>query len=179
MAIKATIFKADLQISDMDRNYYQNHQLTLARHPSETDERLMVRIVAFALHAHERLQFTKGLSSDEEPTLWQRNLSDEIEIWIDLGQLDEKRIRKACNQAKQVYLYTFQTKSAEVWWQQIESKLTRFNNLHVIHLPDAVSKSLEVLCSRTMQLQCNIQDGQLWLSDSNNTIEVTPIFWKQ
>ena len=179
MAIKATIFKAELQISDMDRNYYNSHSLTVAKHPSETNERLMVRILAFAMNAHENLQFTKGLSTDDEPDLWQRNLTEDIELWIDLGQLEEKRIRKACNRAAKVCLYTYQTKSATVWWQQIENKLNRFNNLQVIHFPDDISKELEKFCNRNMQLQCTIQDGDILLSDDNNSVYIHPDFWKK
>ena len=107
MALSATIFKANLQVSDMDRNYYAEHLLTLARHPSETDERMMVRLLAYALHADEYLNFTKGLCADEEPDLWLKNLTDEIELWIDVGQPDERRLRKACSRAAQVYLYLY------------------------------------------------------------------------
>lgn len=178
MAQNATVFKAELQISDMDRNYYHSHNLTLARHPSETDERLMIRILAFAMHANEHLKFSKGLSTDDEPELWQHNLVDEIELWIDLGQLDEKRIRKACSRSAKVCVYTYQSKSATVWWQQIENKLRRFKNLQVIYLPDEVSKSLSELCNRNMQLQCSIQDGEIWLSDDNHSVHVNPVFWK-
>jgi uncharacterized protein YaeQ len=95
MALKATVVKAELQVSDMDRHYYASHNLTLAQHPSETDERLMVRLLAFALNADERLEFGKGLSSDDEPDLWRRDYTGDIELWIDLGQPDESRIRKA------------------------------------------------------------------------------------
>ena len=89
MAIKATIFKADCQIVDMDRHYYQDHSLTLARHPSETDERMMLRLLAFAYHASDTLAFTRGLSSSDEPDLWQKDLTGTIERWIELGQPDE------------------------------------------------------------------------------------------
>src|SRR5680860_958910 len=106
MALKATIFKATLNIADMDRHYYADHQLTLAQHPSENDERMMIRLLAFALNAREGLEFTKGLSTDDEPELWQKSLSDEIELWIELGLPDESRLRKACNRSKQVILYT-------------------------------------------------------------------------
>lgn len=179
MAIKATIYKAELQIADMDRHYYHNHNLTIAQHPSETDERLMVRLLAFALNANENLKFTKGLSTDEEPELWQQNLTEDIELWIDLGQLDEKRIRKACNRAKKVLVYTYQSGSATVWWQQIENKLVRFNNLQVIHFPDDISKSLAELSERNMQLQCTIEDGEIWISNENNSVHINPIFWKK
>lgn len=178
MAIKATIFKAEVQVSDMDRHYYQTHQLTLARHPSETDERLMIRIIAFVLNADEYLQFTKGLSDDDEPDLWQKSFADEIELWIELGQLDEKRIKKACGRAKKVRVYTYQSGSATVWWKQIESKLTRFDNLQVIHFPDDIAKSLAGFCNRNMQLQFTIEDGELWLSDNTDSIQIKPCHWK-
>jgi uncharacterized protein YaeQ len=179
VAIKATIYKAEIQISDMDRHYYQNHHLTLARHPSETDERLMVRILSFVMHANEDLKFTKGISTDDEPDLWQINLSNEIELWIDLGQLDEKRIRKACHRAKRVIIYTYQTGSAKAWWQQNENKANRFDNLTVIYIPDEVSLAMAQMCHRGMQLQYTIQDGEIWLSDNKSSVQINPIYWKQ
>lgn len=178
MAINATVHKAEVQISNMDIHYYQTHNLTLARHPSETNERLMIRLIAFALNANEHLQFTKGLSTDDEPELWQRSLTDEIECWIELGQLDEKRVRKACNRSQKVLIYTYQSGSATVWWKQIESKLTRFKNLHVIHFPDDIAKSLAKFCHRNMQLQLTIEDNELWLSDDSDSIQIKPVHWK-
>ena len=127
MALKSTIFKAELSIADMDRHYYGDHNLTLARHPSETDERMMVRLVAFVLNAHTDLEFTKGISTDDEPDLWLKGLSGEIELWIDLGQPDEKRIRQACGRAQQVLIYCYSGHGAEIWWSQIQGKLDRFN----------------------------------------------------
>jgi len=129
MAIKATVYKADLQISDMDRHYYQNHSLTLAQHPSETLERMMIRILVFTLHAHEDLALTRGLSSDEEPDIWLKLPTGEIDTWIDVGQPDEKRIKKACARDRQVYIYTYSGASAQIWWGKIASKLKRFENL--------------------------------------------------
>ncbi|MCP3669955.1 MAG: YaeQ family protein, partial [Gammaproteobacteria bacterium] len=105
MALKATIFKTEIQVTDMDRNHYQNYAFTIARHPSETDERMLARLLAFSMHAEESLTFTKGLSTDDEPDLWQKSLSGEIELWIDLGQPDEKRIRRACGRARQVVVF--------------------------------------------------------------------------
>lgn len=174
MAIKATVYKADLQISDMDRNYYQHHAMTLAQHPSETIARMMLRVLVYTIHAHEDLIFTRGLSSNDEPDIWQKLLTDEIDIWIDLGQPDEKRIRKACGRAREVYIYTYDQRSAVVWWQQIRNKLDRFNNLHVIALPDDTGTTLAQLAQKTMTLQCSIQDGELWLGDEKNTVHVTP-----
>lgn len=179
MALKATIFKADLQIADMDRNYYADHALTIARHPSETDARMMVRLLAFALHAHDELSFTRGLSTEYEPDLWLKNLSGEIELWIELGQPDEKRIRRACGRAKRVVVYTYQSRSAHVWWEQINKDLERFENLSVINIPDAATRQLEQLARRTMQLQCTIQDGQIWFGDKEQTVHVELAVWKQ
>ncbi len=178
MALKATIFKADLNIADMDRNVYQDHALTIARHPSENDLRMMVRILAFALFAHEDLEFTKGLCVDDEPDIWRKNMSDEIELWIDLGQPDEKRLRKACGRAKQVVIVTYQARSATVWWEQVKNKLTRFDNLSVINLPDEAVEALTQLARRHMRLQCTIQDGQAWLGDGEQTVAVEPVIWR-
>ncbi|WP_230369927.1 YaeQ family protein [Paludibacterium denitrificans] len=116
MALSATIYKVNLTLSDMDRSYYASHNLTLAQHPSETIERLMLRLTAFALHASDTLSFTRGLCADDEPELWQKNYSDEIELWIDLGEPDEKRLKKACSRAEQVVLYSYGGRASEVWW---------------------------------------------------------------
>ena len=178
MALKSTIHKAEIQITDMDRNYYQDHALTIAQHPSENDTRLMVRLLAFALHASESMQFTKGLSSDDEPDLWQKSLSDEVEVWIDLGHPDEKRMRKACGRAQQVILYTYQHRSSVVWWEQQQNKLNRFNNLTVIHIEEPAVHGLGQMAARSMRLQCTIQDGEVWFSNGETTIEFAPIFWK-
>jgi len=174
MAIKSTVFKADIQITDMDRHYYQDHSLTLARHPSENDERMMLRLLTFALHASETMGFTKGLSSENEPELWQKSLSDEIEIWIDLGQPDEKRIRKACGRAKEVFIYTYNYRSALTWWQQIRNRLTRFDNLSVIVIPDEALQAMGTLARRSMQLQYMIQDGEVLLSNGEQSVTIVP-----
>jgi uncharacterized protein YaeQ len=172
MATSATIFKAELIISDMDRNYYQTHMLTLARHPSETDERMMVRILAFALNADEHLTFTKGLSNDDEPDLWLKNFSDEIELWIDLGQPDERRMKKACGRARQVIVYCYNSRACDVWWGQMQHKVTRFKNLKIVKICDDVSRQLVDLTKRTMRLQCTVQDGTVWLADETQSIQV-------
>lgn len=174
MALKSTIFKINLQISDMDRHYYNDHSFTIARHPSETDERMMTRILVFSLHAHEHLAFTKGLSTDDEPDLWQKNLSGEIDQWIDLGQPDEKRIRKACGLAKQVLIVCYSGSSAEIWWNQNNNKLQRFDNLSVINISASSVQELGKLAQRNMQLNCTIEDGTVWLGDVNTTIEIKP-----
>ncbi|HEU5436600.1 MAG TPA: YaeQ family protein [Telluria sp.] len=171
MALKATIYKAELQIADMDRNYYQEHGLTLARHPSETDERMMVRLLAFALHANEALTFTKGLFDTDEPDLWQKDLTGAIQLWIEVGQPDEKRLMKACGRAEKVIVYSYSATS-NIWYKGIANKLERAKNLSVINIPAEASVQLEQLAKRNMQLQCTIQDGQVWLTDSVETVLV-------
>ncbi len=172
MALKATIFKAELQIANIDRNYYQNHALTLARHPSETDERMMVRLLAFALHAHEALIFGNGLSTDDEPDLWQKDLTGAIDLWIDVGLPDEKLIRKACGRARQVFIYSYGGRVADRWWDQCRSKLERIKNLSVINLPPQTSQAIARQAQRNMQLNCTIQEGQIWLADKNESVQV-------
>ena len=171
MALKATIFKADVQIADMDRHYYQNHVLTIARHPSETDERMMVRVLAFILHAHEALVFGKGLSADDEPDIWQKDLTGAIKLWIEVGQPDEKRIMKACGRAEKVFIYSYSSNSS-IWWNQISNRVERARNLTVINLDSAISQALAKLAQRNMQLQCTIQDGQIWVTANDETVQV-------
>lgn len=171
MALKATIFKADVQIADMDRHYYQDHVLTIARHPSETDERMMVRVLAFILHAHEALVFGKGLSADDEPDIWQKDLTGAIKLWIEVGQPDEKRIMKACGRAEKVFIYSYSSNSS-IWWNQISNRVERARNLTVINLDSAISQALAKLAQRNMQLQCTIQDGQIWVTANDETVQV-------
>jgi uncharacterized protein YaeQ len=171
MALKATIYKADLQIADMDRNYYGSEVLTLARHPSETDERMMVRLLAFAIHACEGLTFTKGLFDVEEPDLWQKDLTGAIQLWIEVGQPDEKKLLKACGRSEHVVVYSYSATS-HIWWKQLANKVERCKNLTVINLPADAASQLEQMAQRTMQLQCTIQDGQIWLTDGTATVEV-------
>lgn len=172
MAQKATIYKAELQIADMDRNHYQNYALTVARHPSETDTRMMVRLLAFALNASTELKFTKGISTDDEPDIWEKNLTDDILLWVELGQPDEKRLRKACGRAENVIIYTYQQRSAELWWKQFELTSQRFDNLKIYSIDEECCKSLTQLVNRNMQLQCTIQDGECWMTDGNTSIHV-------
>jgi uncharacterized protein YaeQ len=176
MALKSTIFKADCQIADIDRSYYQPHNLTIALHPSETEERMMIRLLAFILNAHEHLQFTKGLSADDEPDIWQKSLTDDIALWIDVGMPDEKRIRKASSRADKVILYTYGGRNT-AWWNQLEPKLKRFSNLTVINLPKSSTDQLAMLVKRAMQLQISLQDGQIWVSDDHHTAHIVPEVW--
>ena len=184
MALKATVFKVELQVSNMDRSYFQTHPLTVARHPSETDERMMVRLLAFALNAHfslntnEPLQFTKGLSSDDEPDLWLKNLHGDIEHWIEMGLPDERRIRKGCNRANRVTIYAYGERSATIWWKNIENDLARFDNLSIYYLSAEDTAAIAGMTGRNMSLQATIQDGDIWFGDENNTIMISPETWK-
>ncbi len=178
MAQKATIYKVELSVADMDRHYYETHNLTVAKHPSETDERLMVRILAFALNAHEQLKFTRGISTDDEPDIWQKSLSDEIEVWIALGQPSEKILRQSCGKADQVIIYCYGGSTAEIWWEKIKNSTTRFDNLQVTNLLRKDTNELGDLASRVMKMQVNIQDDDVMVSVGESIVYVTPVKWK-
>ena len=179
MALKATIHRVSLQIADMDRHYYQDHNLTIARHPSETDERMMVRLFAFALHADENLQFTKGLCVDNEPDLWLKNFTNDIELWIDVGLPDENRVRKACGKAGQVIVYCYGGRSAQVWWERNAAKLSRFKNLQIISFSAKSTSELANLSQRSMDLHCSIQDGQVCIGDDSHSFNIVPHYFLQ
>ncbi len=178
MALKATVFKAELQVADMDRHHYETHALTIARHPSENDQRMMVRVLAFALYADEALAFGRGLSTEDEPALWKKDLTGAIELWIDVGQPDEKDIRRACGRAANVVLLTYGGPVAEVWWEKNAEKLQRLDNLTVLNLSVAEGAALAALAERGMSLQATIQDGGVLLTDGDQAIEVHPARWK-
>jgi uncharacterized protein YaeQ len=186
LALKSTIFKANLSIADIDNSYYADHALTLARHPSETDERMMIRLVALAINAH-RLQtecggdgvlaFGAGLSNPEDPDVSLRDFTGRTRLWIEVGQPEDKPLSKACGKADQVLVYCF-AHAAEIWWRGIETKLTRLDNLHVYRIPAAASQQLAALAQRSMQLQATIQEGTLMLGDGARSIDVETLRWK-
>lgn len=164
MALKSTIFKAELSVADVDRGVYGDHSLTLARHPSETDERMMVRLLAFALHADERLEFGPGLSAEDEPDLVRRALTGEIDDWIDVGLPDERAIRKACGRARAVHVYAYGGRSVALWWEKAGAALERQATLTVREVPQEASEALAMLAARTMTLQVTVQDGHAMVS---------------
>jgi uncharacterized protein YaeQ len=176
MAQKSTIYKVELSVSDMDRHYYETHKLTVAKHPSETDERLMVRLLAYALNAHEQLELTKGLSTDDEPDIWQKSLSGELELWVALGQPREKVVRQSCSKADKVVIYCYGS-TAEMWWDKIKNSTTRFDNLSVFNLTEQATRELADLAGRSMKIQVNIQEGDVMLSVDDNIVYVTPDQW--
>ena len=176
MAANATIHKALLNIANMDQHYYEEHHMTLAQHPSENDLRLMIRLVAFILNANDTLEFCKGISHDDEPDLWQKSFGGDIEMWIDLGQPDEKRIKKACGRSKKVIIYTFKESLSSVWFKNIENSLFRFKNLQIIHLK--IEGDIESLYRRSMNIQCNILDDELTLIEDDKTVVITQDIYK-
>jgi uncharacterized protein YaeQ len=178
MAIKATIYKANLQIADMDRNVYVDHAVTIARHPSETDERMMIRLLAMALNLpadtnHGALEFAKDLWEADEPALWHRDLTNQIVHWVEVGQPDDKRLMKASGRADRVTVLSY-TASTPIWWSGIVTRITRANNIAVWQVDAAQSQALAGLAQRSMQLQVTVQDGTAWVSDGQRSVEITP-----
>lgn len=178
MALKATIHKAQLQISDMDRHVYGDHNLTVARHPSETDERMMLRILAYALYQPQddlrgRLEFTKGLSEADDADLWQIDLTGEVVHWVELGQPDERRLRQIQGRSEQVTVLSYAS-STPVWWAGIQNKLLRTPKLAVWQIPADQSQALAALAERSMQWQVSIQDGTAYVTTDKGAVEVTP-----
>jgi uncharacterized protein YaeQ len=173
MALKSTIHKAELQIADMDRHYYADHALTIALHPSETNERMMVRVAAFALFAQERLEFCKGLSDTDEPDLWEKDLTGTIDTWIDVGQPDERRIAKASGRANRVIVIAYGGRTSDIWWQSVRNKVERLRNVTVWSLSEGVATALGNLAQRSMRLQCTVQDGAAWLgSEEADAVQI-------
>lgn len=177
MALKSTIYKIELNIADMDRQYYGQHNLTVAKHPSETDERVMVRLIAFTLYANDSLVFGKGLSDDEEPDVWQKDLTGAIQLWIDVGLPTEKDIRKACGKSAQVAVVVYGGRIADMWWAVNSKGLLKLNNLSVINLPETTS--LAQLAAKSINLSCTIQDNQILVSHDAGSFDITPIILKE
>ena len=172
MALKSTILKAELSIADIDRGYYRDHALTIAQHPSETDERTMVRLLAFALHAHEALEFGRGLAADDEPDLWRRDLTGTVEQWIDVGLPDERDVRKACGRAREVHVLAYGGRAVELWWQGARERLERQERLSVSEVPIEASRALAQLADRSMRLQVTIQEGHIFVADGRTSVPV-------
>jgi uncharacterized protein YaeQ len=164
MAMKAAIYKAELEVVDMDRNYYATHRLTLACHPSETAERLMIRLLAFALNAHERLEFGKGISDSDEPDLWLKDLTGDIQLWIELGHPDERVLARALGRSPRVIVYTYSA-NPDRWWDPIKKRFEGERKLLVLHVGSQSARDLAGMASPTMSLQCSIQDGEIWFRD--------------
>jgi uncharacterized protein YaeQ len=171
MALKATIFKAALQIADLDRGHFADYSLTLARHPSETDERMMVRLLAFAMYAGQDVSFGKGVSSEDEAAVWEIDPSGVIKLWVEVGLPDENRVRKACHRADKVVVLAYGARAVDVWWKQIAESVKRFENLEVIQLSTESSQSLATLAAKKMEFSCTIQEGTIYFEG----VELQPV----
>lgn len=175
MALKATIFKVDLAVADMDRNHFADYALTLARHPSENDARMMIRLLAFMRYADELLVFGKGLSTDEEPDLWRKELTGVIDLWIVVGQPDERWLRKASGRSERVAVFTYGGRVAEIWWEQNRAVLEKLPNLTVFRVSAESTQELAALANRAMSLQCMTQDGEMLVTGEGDAVRVEPM----
>ena len=173
MAQKPVIFKINLQIADMERHYYNDHLLTIAQHPSETDERMMIRILAFALNASPNLSFAEGISDQNQADLWEKSDTDQIALWISVGLPDEKLIRKAVSRADKVIIYSYGGRPAEVWWSKL--KLADYKNLTVYSLASEETQALANLAARGMKMNFTIQEGEIMVANENTSINITPL----
>ena len=179
MALKATIFRVALQVSDLGRHYYAQHALTVARHPSETDERMMVRLLAFALYADPSLAFTRGLSTDDEPDLWRHAEDGTLVQWLEIGLPEPRRLRRACSRAREVAVVTYGGRAADLWWSRHAGALGGLHNLAVVNVPQQASQALASLVRRSMTLDCTVDADSAWLGDGTTTVEVVLGGWRR
>lgn len=175
MALKATIFKATLQVADIDRNYYAEQVLTLARHPSETDERMMVRLLAYAFNADDRLEFGRGLSTEDEPALWLRDYGGDIRLWVEVGLPDERSLRRAAGRSDRVVVYAYGGRAVDVWWEREGRQIARLDKVTVWSIASTESNALAELAERNMTLHCTIQEGQALFSSGATTLAIEPL----
>jgi uncharacterized protein YaeQ len=173
MALKPTIYKAQLELADSDRNCFESLTLTLALHPSETLQRMTARLLAYCLNTARGLEFTKGISTADEPDIWQHSDSGEIEHWIELGQPEEPRLRKACGRSKAVSVYAF-GKSADTWWKLNGDAISALPRLQVWQFDWREIEAAAALMSRTMQLNLSIVGGTLYLDNGAGAVSLEP-----
>ena len=185
MALKSTVFKAHLHIADIDNSYYADHALTIARHPSETDERMMVRLVALAMNAYQIqtlcqgdgvLAFGAGLSDPEDPDVLLSDFTGRKRLWIEVGQPDENAMQRACSKADTVLVYAYAS-SANTWWRGTENKLRKLQKLKVFQIPSESSAQLSDMAERNMQLQVSVQDAAVTLSSGRGSVHFEPVVW--
>lgn len=175
MALKSTVYKATLQVADMDRSHYRDHAMTLAQHPSETEERLMMRVLAFALHADPALEFGRGISSEDEPDLWLKDPTGAISLWIDVGLPEERRLRRAAGRAERIVVIAYGGRGVDVWWDKIRETLARLPALTVLAIPCEAGRALAALADRAMRLQCTVQEQQVYVNDAARSVLIEPV----
>jgi uncharacterized protein YaeQ len=171
MALKPTIYKCKIMVSDVDRDYYEALSLTLAQHPSETLERMMVRVLVYCINAQEHLAFTKGLSAVDEPDIWLKTLDDRLALWIDVGEPAVDRIKKATRLTSAVKVYSFNTKS-DSWWQQNQTAFSALN-VSVYQFQWESIQTLATLVERTMDFSLTISDNTCFISTNRGECEVS------
>lgn len=171
MAIKPTIYKLRIAISDLNRDYYDSVSLTIALHPSENTERMMARIVAYCLNAQENLSFTKGLSVVEEPDIWVKTLDDQIKLWIDMGEPAPDRVKKSSRLSPQVIVYSFNSKS-DTWWEQSKDKIQQYKNVKFYQFEWSQIQQLAQLTKRNMDWSLSISGDTVYVSAADETCEV-------
>ena len=177
MALKPTIYKAQVELADSDNNRYQTLALTLARHPSETLERMAARLLAYCLNVERGLEFTRGLSTADEPDIWSHSDSGEIEHWIEVGQPEEARLRKACGRARRVRLYTF-GKSSDTWWKLNGEAVSALPRLSAWQFSWPEIVELSALLERTMQLNVSIVGGIIYVDNGKGSTSLEPrLLW--
>lgn len=174
MAADATLYKINVKIADMDAGYYDSHRLILARHPSETLERMMVRLLAFVLYASDTLSFGRGLCVEDEPALRQEDAAGRLALWIDVGLPEARAVRKACRRADHVVVLAY-GRSADQWWQRQRQDLTKLPNLSVLKIEPQQSEALAQLAQRNLDLTCNIQEGMVCLLSSGRSVIIEPV----
>jgi uncharacterized protein YaeQ len=177
MALRAIVYRCELALSDIDRGVYGSFPLTLARHPSETEERLMVRLLGFVLFADPLLVFGRGLSTEGEPDLWQHDPTGAIELWLDVGLPDERELRRACSRARRVVVLAYGRRKAQQWWAGNAEALARLPNLRVLALTDGACEGLQAIAARSMSLTATVHDGHVWLSSPTASLEIVPLQW--
>lgn len=166
------MFKADVAIADIDRGYYRDHVLRVALHPSETPERMMLRLLAFALHADDGLEFGRGLSADDEPDLWQRDLTGNVLTWIEVGLPDTRELRKASGRATHVHVLAYGGRAVDVWWNANRGELERMRKLGVVEVPQEASRALADVAGRSMRLDVTVQEGAVLVNAGDVTVDV-------
>lgn len=175
MALKSTIHRLELDVADIDHGNYGSFSLTLARHPSETEERLMMRVLAFALHADPALEFGRGISSEDEPDLWLKDPTGAIRLWIDVGLPEERRLRRAAGRAERIVVIAYGGRGVDVWWDKIRETLARLPALTVLAIPCEAGRALAALADRAMRLQCTVQEQQVYVNDAARSVLIEPV----
>ncbi len=172
MAIGASIYKVNVSLSNLETHYYHDFDLTIAKHPSENESRMMYRLLAFLYSAHEDLEFTRGLSSTDEPELWQKDYSGEIIQWIELGLPESKRIKQACGKSQVVKIFTYHKNKSEEWVKKMKGDFQSHKKLPVYHLDVVENGPLEKLVEKSMKLSCIIEEQYMYIGNDQERIGV-------